>query len=565
MITPEQINLAEYVINESGIVATIIEAYDRDGRGRKPNTPSLRLLLVGMFLSITAKRSVTVIDIFKTLTLELPYDEQFRLGVRKMVNGKEKSLTETDLRYQVKCFNKRLSYGSRSNVLLSGVERLRRHQAIIDINNQLMDVFSQAWISTIVAIDATGIWSWGRGGAKHDDTIKNALAALEDGQDPEEVMKQLPSESPGQTTSFDPDATWSVKTHKNGKPEPLFGYQEHTVVLVPERKMRRVTNPDGTKRKVAELLEPPVILRLELTPANEDVVDVTFRLIDSMKVALSDIIVDRHYSNKAVGRWQDELRKRDINQHFDLRSTDQGFTEFESIRWAAGSAHCPGTPDEFGTISRPFPGAKKEEQEAFAAEIDKREAYKMRVVRRLNEKDSMRLECPARAGSVGCKLCPGTVQAATLKGKTIVANPPVAVEGGEPLPVVCTQGSVTVTPPDKIRKLVQKHYWGGDRWRTIYARRTYVEGCYGNRKNGSTENLRRGFFRSVGLPWANLTVVMSAAAYNVRMIQNWHARTGKGQADNPIILASAPPGAWMYLGEDEIDRIRAVYDIKMDD
>ena len=58
---------------------------------------------------------------------------------------------------------------------------------------------------------------------------------------------------------------------------------------------------------------------------------------------------------------------------------------------------------------------------------------------------------------------------------------------------------------------------------------------------------------------------MSATAYNVRMVQNWHARTGLGAADNPIIIACAPPGAWMYIGEEEMDRVRAVYDIKMDD
>ena len=132
MITPQQIAMAEYLVDESRLVETIIEGYGRDGRGRKAKTPSLRLLLVGMFLSIVAKRSATVTDIFKTLTIELPFDEQFRLGVRRMENNKEKTITEYDLRYQVKCFNKRLSYGTKSNIGLSDAERRQRHGEALD-------------------------------------------------------------------------------------------------------------------------------------------------------------------------------------------------------------------------------------------------------------------------------------------------------------------------------------------------------------------------------------------------------------------------------------------------
>lgn len=565
MITPQQIAMAEYLVDESRLVETIIEGYGRDGRGRKAKTPSLRLLLVGMFLSIVAKRSATVTDIFKTLTIELPFDEQFRLGVRRMENNKEKTITEFDLRYQVKCFNKRLSYGTKSNIGLSDAERRQRHEVVIAINNQLMDIFDLGWRSTTVAIDATGIWSWGRGGKKHEPAIKEAMKALDDGADPDEVLKSLPNDSPGETTSFDPDATWSLKTAKSGRLEPLFGYQEHTAVLVPSQKVTKVTDPDGTTREVTKLLEPPLIRRLELTQAKEDVVDVTFRLLDSMPVRPTDVIADRHYQYKEVHRWQDELRVRNIDQHFDLCIEQQGFEEYEHMRWAAGSAHCPATPDEFGTISRPFLGATKEDHAKFAEEIEKREAYKLRIVNRLDARGAIRVQCPALAGSIGCPNRPSSMYAATIGGLPIVANPPVVVKEGESLPHVCTQTSVKVTPPGKIRKLIQKYYWGSATWRTLYARRTYVEGCYGNRKNASTENLRRGFFRSVGLPWANLTVAMSATAYNVRMVQNWHARTGLGAADNPIIIACAPPGAWMYIGEEEMDRVRAVYDIKMDD
>ena len=49
------------------------------------------------------------------------------------------------------------------------------------------------------------------------------------------------------------------------------------------------------------------------------------------------------------------------------------------------------------------------------------------------------------------------------------------------------------------------------------------------------------------------------------MIQNWHARTGLGDPTHPIILAMDAPGAWMYIGDEEANRIASVYEIKVDE
>jgi hypothetical protein len=163
-------------------------------------------------------------------------------------------------------------------------------------------------------------------------------------------------------------------------------------------------------------------------------------------------------------------------------------------------------------------------------------------------------------GTVGCPLKAGTVATAQTKGLLIIANPPDKVKDGEPLPEICLQQTVTVRPPEPIRKLYQRFYWLSDTWQKMYRRRTYVEGSYGNRKNVSTENLRRGLFQSMGLPWANFVVSLVAASYNARMIMNWHDRTGLGNSTNPLFVKALGTMDWKEMTSEERANEIALYE-----
>jgi hypothetical protein len=44
-------------------------------------------------------------------------------------------------------------------------------------------------------------------------------------------------------------------------------------------------------------------------------------------------------------------------------------------------------------------------------------------------------------------------------------------------------------------KVRQELYWGSRKWIKSFARRTHVEGTFGNLKNRDCENLRRGWRR----------------------------------------------------------------------
>ena len=321
----------------------------------------------------------------------------------------------------------------------------------------------------------------------------------------------------------DPDAATGYKTAKSGESEWFFGYEEHTLV--------RSVGTDEAKQ-----MEPPLIARFTVTPASTDVVEPSLMLLDSLTTPATDLLVDRHYSYKDPHRWWDELHDRAIDQHLDLRVDEQGFVEVDRLRFAAGCAHCPATPDDLGTITRPGPGTPNREAalEECSTRIELRERYVAKRMVRPERDGKHRVQCPALAGSIGCPLRPGTVQAAHEHGVPIVENPPAA-DSAEGLPAICTQQTVTVSPPDNTRKLIQRLYWASRKWTAMWNKRTYVEGSYGNRKNASTEALRRGLFRVTGLHWVMLVMTLVNANYNHRMLRNWHDRTGLGDPTHPLL------------------------------
>lgn len=581
MILPSDIRRAEYIIDTSGIVDILETGVQRSPRGRKAKVDTLRLLFIGMFLSIHHGGSAAITDIHATLTVKLPLDEQYRLGIRAHDGTTTSAVTYRNLEYQANRINKSLAYGHGSEPHLDDTERDRRHSTVTTALNALMDVFDLGWSSSTLALDATGIWSWGKGFRKDaeitrdTDGLDDAVAALVEqaiatGVIPDKLARMVKelreqearderiaasqaaataaadddeTEQPlipsGKGKSHDPDAAWGGKTSKSGKNEMFYGYHEHTLVLA--------AGPAQTRT------EPPLIRRLELTPASHDVVDVSLRLVDSLDSDVDQLLVDLHYSYKKPERWLLRLIERGIRQIHDLRSDEQGFYEYQQMRFAAGCAHCPSTPDTLGIIPKPGPFASADTIEYFHGEVERRYPYALRVVNQLDTKGAIRYQCPALAGKVGCPLRAGTVETALDLGLPVIENPPAPPPGGT-LPACCTQETVKVRPPEKIIKHAQPLYWGSRQWRQTYAKRTYVEGSYGNRKNPSTENMRRGIFRCVGIVWANLTIGMSAASYNQRMLRNWHTRTG-GHTDHPLLAPDDENHGFVYLTPEQAARI----------
>lgn len=101
-VTPTSVKRIEHIIDASGAVNILANGLRTDKRGRKQNTTAIRLLLVGILLSIHHDGSGTVTDAYDTLT-GLSIDDQLRLGVAipdpSSPNGMSPGVTLAQLYY----------------------------------------------------------------------------------------------------------------------------------------------------------------------------------------------------------------------------------------------------------------------------------------------------------------------------------------------------------------------------------------------------------------------------------------------------------------------------------
>jgi len=88
------------------------------------------------------------------------------------------------------------------------------------------------------------------------------------------------------------------------------------------------------------------------------------------------------------------------------------------------------------------------------------------------------------------------------------------------LPKVYRQETITV-PAAAFGKHQQGYRWGTKEWTKIYARRTAVEGVFGNLKQGVGENAKRDNFRLVGRTAIYLLHTLAMLHYNLRRITKW--------------------------------------------
>jgi hypothetical protein len=150
------------------------------------------------------------------------------------------------------------------------------------------------------ALDESAIWAWSRGrrGQRNTDLIDD------EGGDEAEPL------------SICPDATWGVKTGKNGGQDAYFGYALHALVRVPDLK----AGPS-----FSETDDPVLIEAITVTPASTDIVDVSLAMIDRVRdyQEVRDLVADRHYSYKEWSRWAKQLWSRGIHPVSDLRADER--------------------------------------------------------------------------------------------------------------------------------------------------------------------------------------------------------------------------------------------------
>ena len=153
--------------------------------------------------------------------------------------------------------------------------------------------------------------------------------------------------------------------------------------------------------------------------------------------------------------------------------------------------------------------------EAFHDARDNQLQYRARITRK-DADGSIQVECPARAGQVGCEVVEGSVEAAIETGRPIIENPPPPSHRGR----ICTQNYLTV-PVTVTGKLAQGVPFGSPEWERLNNGRASVEGANSSIKSRHLSGLGRGVHEFTGIAWDNIFLGLSSALHNYRLLNNW--------------------------------------------
>ena len=515
MIAGAEVERTLEVVRRSGISDDLENLLRPVGQGRKRRL-SAEALFVALLLTVKHKQSLTLVNVHAVLTRDISVSKQLELGYRRPGAGGGACLSLRQVRYLFSAIAQRLetadSLGVRPEdqvALPADAEPLPGGEALQTLLDKLLAGTMPAHVTHegAYAVDETVVWAWARGKGPRVVAVADGSEAPDDEAPFDEADGSVATE-PG--VPFDPDARWGYKTALRGESPMFFGYGVFAFARIA---------PQGQADADLPLLTERVVVRSAATDVVEPILSEIDRLL-AEGLPVTEIVADRAWSYKASERWAQKLRDRGIEQTLDMHKSDAGPLDHEGMALMSGVPHCPFTPDEVRTPSRPMPGGDLEVHDAFFATIERREAFALRKVANADDKGRERWQCPAVAGKVRCSRRPES-EFLPLD-RPAVAIPASAKKLARSK--CCSQQSVTV-PITAQGKLRQKHYWGSPEWTRAFARRTYVEGVFGNWRNRSTENVNRGWTQVVGLVKTSIMVGALAAAANIRLLRVWAART----------------------------------------
>ena len=146
---------------------------------------------------------------------------------------------------------------------------------------------------------------------------------------------------------------------------------------------------------------------------------------------------------------------------------------------------------------------------------------------RLSADGYYRVACPATTGQVRCFLRE-TSMSFSLERPEV--TPPVVA------PSCCTQRTLTV-PPSVNAKTTQKHDYPSQSHRYSYARRTAVERTFSTLKDPASNDVTRGWCRTMGLSAISLYFANILVVRNQRVLDAFNARADENARQ---VAASSP-------------------------
>jgi hypothetical protein len=553
VISRAEFERALALVRRSGIQDTLQERLHPPGQGGRPRALRLDVLLTAMILTTTHYQDLLLTRVHRLLTNDLARSYQRELGI---IRADGQKLTIRQVRYVMEAIERKYAYTGKRRPDLDDPARVERQESF----QEVIDQFLAASIPTHLvgqgrfAVDASAIDSAARGkrmpkGTQKERAARKAARAVRTEAENAEA-DALAAEVNAHTEaghSYDPDARWGYRTKTfDNKTSMCFGYQ-----LIAFTRVGAVGQ---------ESREPLLTDRIVVVAANASMSEPSISALDRFAAngqPVTEVIVDRRFSNYTPDNWAYGLRDRGIEQVLDLSDHDYGATDFNGMPMIAGWPHCPAMPAELEEIRRPqslTAGALKRSATAlermrhtrqlkeiadFHEKIAAREMYAF-VRTSLGQdrsktgkaKGSEQFMCPAQAGKAVCDNCPLSKYAPTDLPR--VPNPPT----GPDIPAACKQATISV-PMTVSPKLRQRTRWGTPAWVISYNRRSRVEGGFGLLKNDTTGNVKRGWTRQVGIIKTTLLLAVAVTASNLRQLLTWSRATG--DVTDPLTLMEVGP------------------------
>jgi hypothetical protein len=513
MISDCELDRTLAMVRDSGVAAEL-EALLRANTGGAPRALSVELLFAACILvNGRGYSSATFVDIHRLLTRDIVASRQFRLGVAWKSGTGVRKLAIHQVRYLFKRIRKSLDYSPHTGRVwgagkeraigraLTQDERIEREDEFVALMARLVTSSTRGVEPTSrVAIDATGMASPAR---------RRKQVKANEGDD---YRLETSIFVRFRTKASDQDARsgYQTATQDKGDSSKVSGYQLLTASTVYDR---------GSCEQKLKLINA-----MYLVPANAVLAGPTLRMIDDLtsRQEVTDVLVDRGFSNSTSEHWADRLLERNIDQVFDLMQKQRGkyldlatgailIDGWPCVPWTPEHLHNIPAPPHFA-LAKPGPNATADE----IREYDKNLAALLKFKALQAELSLYALRPNGRRKANGSRhFFTNSYQ----KHRATAAQRRTAI---------CTKSTITITA--NIRpNLRQQHRWGSDAWIRAFTQRSAVESGYGNIKSQYGENIKRGWIRVVGLTATGLMLAFAVMHYNLRMLRKWAALNAKTQ------------------------------------
>jgi hypothetical protein len=511
----DRLRLAERMIDASG-AAVRIET--RLPVGVRPRQLSARTLLAGMLLAMLSGRDALLTNVHQAL-LELPDDEQQRLGVIVPWKTGPHTLTYRQLEYTYRLISAKLAKpvpdGSPSEALSETLDALLEASVTV-----LGEPDSSSY-----AVDWTAHETWSRPPPKKaaEPEARSKPAADHSQPAASDTDTQLVDTPDAQQPDkpqrrSDREASWGHRTVTHpANNEMFFGYYLQALTIVKDEH-----GPDV----------PELARRIHLSSPKHDppaqVVPVIARM-HATGTPIKDLLADSGYSYREARTFALPLRTLSIQLIVDLHPNDRGpHGTHHGATCANGNLYCPATPTSLLELSPLARAASTEQTQTHDSQCQELSRFKLAPITGYDQDGYRRVICPAANRTIRCPLRPQSL--------TLPHDRPTILTPPEHPPVCCTQKTITV-PPTVNAKTAQKHDWPSAQHRRSYNRRTAAERTFATTTDRATNDLSRGWCRLTGLTAIALFTATALIARNTRINDAFNAR----QADNQRRAAQGLP------------------------